>query len=77
MRWSYWGGVVVLCAVLAPLAGCVGAGSDTDDLLVLAGRVIDGTGSAPIEGGVVVVEGERIRTLMHARTIAGCSSRRG
>jgi imidazolonepropionase-like amidohydrolase len=33
------------------------------DLLVLRGRVIDGTGAPPLENGVVIVQGERIRCV--------------
>lgn len=55
-------------AVVVAVAGCVGAGPATDDVLVLTGRVIDGTGAAPVEDGVVVVEGDRIRCAGSRRT---------
>jgi imidazolonepropionase-like amidohydrolase len=61
MRWSVWGAVILVLAVLAGLAGCAAAGPDTEGVLVLRGRVIDGTGATPIEDGIVVIEGERIR----------------
>jgi imidazolonepropionase-like amidohydrolase len=52
------------------LAGLVGwaGGADNQGVLVLRGRIIDGTGAVPIEDGVVVVEGERIRCAGSRRT---------
>ncbi len=54
----------MLLAVLA-LAGCAAQGARTADAAaepatVLRGRLIDGTGAAPVEDGVVVIRGERI-----------------
>ncbi|HEU4885454.1 MAG TPA: amidohydrolase family protein, partial [Longimicrobium sp.] len=61
----------MLLTVLA-LAGCAGQGARTAEVpaepaTVLRGRLIDGTGAAPVENGVVVIQGERI-------TCAGAAS---
>ncbi|MFW6079189.1 MAG: hypothetical protein ACODAE_06190 [Gemmatimonadota bacterium] len=45
------------------LAACAAGSPDNADTVVLRGRVLDGTGRPPIENGMVVVEGERIRCV--------------
>jgi imidazolonepropionase-like amidohydrolase len=50
---------------LLALAGCAAQGARTAEVAaepatVLRGRLIDGTGAAPVEDGVVVIRGERI-----------------
>jgi imidazolonepropionase-like amidohydrolase len=54
----------ILLGMLA-LAGCAAQGArtvevSTERATVLRGRLIDGTGAAPVEDGVVVIRGERI-----------------
>lgn len=54
----------MVLTVLA-LAGCAGQAPRTAEVpaepaTVLRGRLIDGTGAAPVENGVVVIQGERI-----------------
>src|SRR5688572_5967283 len=54
----------MLLAVLA-LGGCAAQAARTVDAApepatVLRGRLIDGTGAAPVEDGVVVIRGDRI-----------------
>jgi imidazolonepropionase-like amidohydrolase len=52
---------VAVCS-LTVTAGCAPVGDRADaDVLVLRGRVIDGTGAAAIENGVVVIAGGRVR----------------
>ena len=56
---------VMLTMALA-VAGCAAPGAQTAEgpagaATVLRGRLVDGTGAAPVEDGVVVIEGERIR----------------
>ena len=50
--------------LMAALAGCAAPVERTDvpgaPVTVLRGRLIDGTGAAPVEDGVVVIRGERI-----------------
>src|SRR5688500_9817494 len=53
---------ILLSAMI--LAGCAAPVERTDvpgtPATVLRGRLIDGTGAAPVENGVVVIQGERI-----------------
>jgi cytosine/adenosine deaminase-related metal-dependent hydrolase len=49
-----------LAAIAAMSLPAVANFSPADPTLVVHGRVIDGTGAAPIEGGVVVLAGDRI-----------------
>lgn len=62
MRWLGW------CALALLVAGCAAAGPDPEGLLVLRGRIIDGTGAPPIEDGVVIVEGDRIHCAGSRKT---------
>jgi hypothetical protein len=50
------------------------AHAGAEDLLVLTGRLIDGTGAAPIPDGIVVIDGEHIRC---AGPRTGCAMPRG
>jgi hypothetical protein len=56
-------GMVLFAAVPIAVAGC-GTRADRDSsipttLTAVVGRVIDGTGSRPLEVGVVLIEGDR------------------
>jgi imidazolonepropionase-like amidohydrolase len=60
-------GMVLFAAVPIAVAGC-GTRADRDSsipttLTAVVGRVIDGTGSRPLEVGVVLIEGDRIRCV--------------
>jgi Amidohydrolase family len=62
LRTVFAGGAVALsaCASLQEVKGPAEQSTEAHSLLALRGRIIDGTGAAPIEQGVVLAEGERV-----------------
>ena len=67
---------------LVALAGCAAQGARTAEVAaepatVLRGRLIDGTGAAPVEDGVVVIRGERIACAGRGGALRGPRRRAG
>jgi imidazolonepropionase-like amidohydrolase len=50
------------------MAGCANVAADSEGVIALRGRIIDGTGAPPVEKGVVVLEGDKIRCAGSAKS---------
>ncbi|MGH9783871.1 MAG: amidohydrolase family protein, partial [Terriglobia bacterium] len=58
--WAFWFAVLCAVAMLAVTVGMPGRAGSLSRIVVRGGTLIDGSGSAPLQDSVVVIDGERI-----------------